>query len=138
MTRITVDTNVLISASFWHGASEKIIDKVENKELTLVLSKGILEEYHKVLEYDEIKEKIKEKDLEMKQALLRIGIIAEIIEVKSKIDLIKEDPDDNKIVECALDGKADYIITKDDHLLKHKEYKGIKIINPEEFLDIIK
>ncbi len=38
MIRITADTNVLISAAFWHGASEKIIDKVENKELTLVLS----------------------------------------------------------------------------------------------------
>ena len=136
MTRITLDTNVLISASFWHGASEKIINKVENKELTLVLSEEILQEYNKVLEYKEIKEKIKEKDLEMKQALLRIGIIAEVIEVKSKIDLIKEDPEDNKIIECAVDGKADYIITKDNHLLKHKEYKGIKILTPEEFLDI--
>lgn len=137
MIRITVDTNVLISASFWHGASEKIIDKVENKELTLVLSEGILEEYYKVLEYKEIKEKIEEKDLEMKQTLLKIGMIAEIVEVKYKIDLIKEDPDDNKIIECAISGKVDYIISKDNHLLKYKEYKGIKIITPEEFIKII-
>ena len=137
MIRITVDTNTLISASFWHEPSEKIINKAENKELILVLSEQILEEYHRVLDYEEIKEKIRDKDLEMKQALLRIGMIAEIIEVKSKIELIKEDPSDNKIIECAFDGRANYIITKDNHLLKYKEYKGIKIITPEEFLKII-
>jgi len=137
MIRVTVDTNILISASFWYGASERIINKAENKEIVLVLSEQILEEYHKVLDYEEIKEKIKDKDLEMKQALLRIGIISEIVEVKSKIELIKEDPADNKIIECAVDGKVDYIITKDNHLLKYKEYKGIKIITPEEFLKII-
>ena len=137
MIRITVDTNVLISASLWHGASEKIIDKVEDKEIILVLSEQILEEYYKVLEYDEIKEKIKDKNLEIKESVLRIGTIAEIIEIKSKIDLVKEDPDDNKILECAFDGKVNYLVTKDNHLLKFKEYKGIKIITPEEFLKIL-
>ena len=123
MIRVTTDTNVLISASFWHGASEKIIDKVENKEIILVLSEGILAEYYNVLQYDEIQQKIKKKDLEMKQALLRISIIAEIIEPTSIINLVKEDPDDNKIIECAVDGNVAYILTKDHHLLQFKEYK---------------
>ena len=134
MKRITLDTNVLISATFWHGASEKLIDKVENKEVILVLSEQILEEYNKVLEYKEIREKIKNKDLEMKKAMLQIGVISEIVEVNSKVDLVKEDPDDNKIIECAIDGNSDYIITKDKHLLKLKEHRGIKIFTPEEFL----
>ena len=137
MIRITVDTNVLISATFWHGDSEKIINKVENKELILVLSEPILEEYYKVLEYDEIKEKIINKELEMKQSVLRVSLISEIIEVKSKIDLIKDDTEDNKIIECAVDGSVNYIISKDKHLLKIKEYKGIKILKPEEFLKLI-
>ena len=59
MIRITLDINVLISATFWDGASKKIIDKVENKELILVLSEPILEEYFRVLNYDEIQQKIK-------------------------------------------------------------------------------
>jgi len=134
MKRITVDTNILISATFWHGDSEKIIDKAENKEVTLVLSKEILEEYNQVLEYEEIKEKIKNKNLEMKKAMLKIGTISEIVEVNSKVDAVKEDPDDNKIIECAIDGNSEYIITKDRHLLKLKEHKGIKILTPEEFL----
>ncbi len=134
MKRITVDTNVLISATFWHGDSEKIIDKAENKDVALVLSKEILEEYNQVLEYEEIKEKIKNKNLEMKKAMLKIGTISEIVEVNSKVNVVKEDPDDNKIIECAIDGNSEYIITKDRHLLKLKEHKGIKILTPEEFL----
>lgn len=137
MRRITVDTNVLISATFWNGPSEKIINKVETKEITLILSEQILEEYHRVLEYDEIKEKIINKDLEMKKAMLKIGFISEIIDVKSKLEIVKEDPDDNKIIECAVDGLSEFIITKDTHLLKLKEHKGIKIIKPEEFLELI-
>ena len=137
MIRITLDTNVLISATLWNGSSAKIIDKVENKEIILVLSEQILEEYYRVLEYDEIKEKIKNKGLEMKQSVLRISTISEIVEVKSKIDLIKEDPSDNKFVECAVDGKVCYIVSKDNHLLKFKKYNGIKIITPDEFLKLI-
>ena len=136
MIRITVDTNVLVSATFWHGASEKIIDKVENKKIILVLSEQILEEYYRVLEYEEIQEKIRDKHLEMKKALLRIGAIAEIIETKTKVDLIKEDPTDNKILECAVDGKVNFVISKDHHLLDYKEFNGIKILSPEEFLKI--
>ena len=47
---------------------------------------------------------------------------------------MKDDPDDNKFIEAALEGKAEYIVTQDNHLLKIKEFKGIKIISPEEFI----
>jgi predicted nucleic acid-binding protein len=60
-----------------------------------------------------------------------------IIKPKTRLSIVKEDHDDNKIIECAVTGKADYIITKDKHLLKIKNYKGIKIITPREFLRIM-
>lgn len=47
--RITVDTNVLISATFWYGNSEKIISKAENKEAELILSEEGIQEYRDVL-----------------------------------------------------------------------------------------
>jgi predicted nucleic acid-binding protein len=52
--KITVDTNVLISATFWYGDSYRIIEAVEHKKLTLVLSENIIEEYRAVLGYEEI------------------------------------------------------------------------------------
>ncbi|MCH8318634.1 MAG: putative toxin-antitoxin system toxin component, PIN family [Bacteroidetes bacterium] len=60
--------------------------------------------------------------------------MAQFISVKSKIDVIIDDPSDNIFVECAVDGKADYIITGDHHLLSLGNYKGIQIIKAKDFL----
>ena len=136
--KITLDTNVLISATFWHGDSDKIIEKVESKEIELVLSKEIIEEFAKVLKYKDIQEKIKNKNLEMKRTVEKIISISKIVEPLEKINIIKEDPDDNKILECAKSGKVDFIVSNDNHLLKLKEFENIKIITPKTFVEIIK
>ena len=57
-----------------------------------------------------------------------------IVNVESKFDAVR-DKKDNKIIECAFDGKADYIVTGDPDLLILKEFKGIKIIKAKEFLE---
>lgn len=136
--KITVDTNILVSATFWSGDSFKIIERVENKEIELILSKEIIKEYSEVLQYKEIQDKIKNKNLEMKYPLEKIQSMAKMIEKTRSIDIIKEDSTDNKFLECAVAGQAAYIISKDKHLLKLKEFENIKIILPEEFLRIIK
>ncbi|MDP3765803.1 MAG: putative toxin-antitoxin system toxin component, PIN family [Nanoarchaeota archaeon] len=59
-----------------------------------------------------------------------------IIETEEKLEIVKEDPSDNIIMESAVEGKADFIVSGDQHLLKLKEYKGIKILTPREFLDL--
>ena len=132
--KVTVDTNTLISATFWHGDSEKIIIKAEDKKIELILSRDIINEYSDVLGYDEIKDKIKNKKLEMRYSVGKIISISRIVEPLEKLDVVKEDPDDNKVLECAKEGKVDYIITQDNHLLKLKSFEGIEILNPCEFL----
>ncbi len=62
---------------------------------------------------------------------------ANIVIPSRKIHLVKEDPDDDKIIECAVEGKAGFIITNDNHLLKLKEFEGIKIIKPKDFLLLV-
>ena len=52
---------------------------------------------------------------------------------KIRVRVVKDDPDDDKIIECAIDGEAVVIVSGDRHLLKLKSYKGIRIINPREF-----
>ena len=61
---------------------------------------------------------------------------SELVVPNKKIEIVKDDPDDNKFIETALEGKAEYIVTQDKHLLKIKEFKGIKIITPEEFIKL--
>ncbi len=136
--RITADTNILISSSFWYGASDLILKKVENKEVKLIISKDIINEFIDVLNSKEIQDKIKDKNLEIKRAISKIVSMSEMIYPSKNIEIIKEDISDNKILECALEGKVDYIITYDKHLLKLKEFGSIKIITPEEFLEKLK
>lgn len=132
--KITLDTNVLISATFWEGDSYKIIEKVERKEIELILSKDIIEEFAKVLDYREIKEKIKNKNLEMKRTIEKIISLSTIVDPIEKVDIIKEDLDDNKILECAKSGDVDFIVTNDNHLLKLNQFEKIRIVSPREFL----
>jgi len=61
-----------------------------------------------------------------------------LVEPKEKFNTIKDDPSDNKIIECAKEGKSDFIITNDNHLLKLKEFEGIRIVTPKEFLKQLK
>jgi len=134
--KITIDTNVLISGSLWAGASDKILEKIENKEIELFLSKDIIGEFSEVLNYEEIKKKIRDNGLELRRTIEKVISISTIIEPLEKFDIVKEDPDDNKILECAVEGKVDYIISQDKHLLKLNEFKNIKRITPEEFCNI--
>ena len=114
----------------WKGHSKEILNKCEKEELILITSLEQFEELSKVLDYlkfnftEEQKNKFKNLILE----------IAEFYSIINKIDIIKEDPDDNIILETAIIGKADYIITGDSHLLKLKRFRNIKIIKPKEFI----
>jgi len=60
-----------------------------------------------------------------------------IIVIPSQIINIVVDPDDNKFIEAAVEGKADCIVTQDKHLLKLKEFRKIKIITPDEFIKLL-
>jgi len=138
MLRVTLDTNILISGSFWTGDSFRILDEIDKKNVICILSKEILDEYEKTVKSDEIIDKIKNKFLILSKIAQKVIIDSEIMQSKIKLDIAKDDPDDNKIIECAVAGKADFIITNDNHLLRLKEFEGIKIVTPKEFLRQIK
>jgi|TARA_Y100000310_G_scaffold121846_1_gene120545 hypothetical protein len=133
--RIVLDTNIFISGIFWEGNfSSKIIDLWKNKKLDLVSSIPLVEELVKTLSTFKI-----QMDKRMIKHWENMIIKNAIMVIPSKnFNIIEEDPDDNKILECAIEGNSDYIISQDKHLLKLKEFKGIKIITPIEFLTIIK
>jgi uncharacterized protein len=133
--RIVVDTNILISGTYWTGNSYKILKKVDEKEIELCISKEIVEEYHETLKSDYITDKVIRKSLSTNEVAIKIINNAVFIVPSSKINEIKEDPDDNMILECAVEGKAEIIVSQDRHLLNLKEFQGIKIFTPEDFLE---
>jgi len=133
MNRLTFDTNVLISSTLWkNSVSRKLLDQLILQSKEIFITGEILEEYCKVLKRDF---NFSKEDIEEKAELILSFL--KVITPSSKIEIVKEDPDDNKVIECAVESKSEYIISYDLHLLKLKDYQGIKIIKPEEAIEII-
>lgn len=130
--KIVLDTNILISATLWNGSvAQKTLFKLIEDDAKIYISKEIILEYENVLvrDFNYSKEEVNNiVKIILKFTTLTIP--------KEKIRVVKEDPADDKIIECALEILADYIITYDKHLLKLLTYKNIKIITPEEFRKI--
>lgn len=131
--RIVLDTNVLISALGWEGPSNKIFRKVLGEELELVTSYKQIEELGKVMEYPRFKFTEEQKS----RFLTIIYEVAVVVGTRDCLNIIKADPDDNVILESAIENDVDFIITGDNHLLDLKEFRGVKILTPREFLDLI-
>ena len=74
----------------------------------------------------------------MKRTIEKIAAISTILEPKQKFEIVKEDPDDNKIIDCVISGNVDYIVTNDNHLLKLKKIEGILMITPKELIQLTK
>ena len=133
MVRVVIDTNVFVSGLLKSdNPPSNVVDLFIEDKINLIISEEVFSEYIKVLLRPELKVK---KDNIIR--LISIFILkAEIIKVKTKLDIIERDPSDNKFLECALDGKVDYIISGDNHLLKLKNFRGIKIVNAGRFLEL--
>lgn len=131
--RITVDTNVLISALGWNGAEAAIIEMVLQSGLELCLSAQILSEFYRVVQYPKFGFSNEEIDGFIGRLLPNVFFVSPT----QNIDAVPADPDDNKIIECAVAGKSSYIISGDKHLLHLREFEGIKILRASEFLQII-
>ena len=74
---------------------------------------------------------------QVEDAIEEVKSFSQIIDPKNKLEIVKEDPDDDKIIECAVEGNVDYLISGDNHLLKLKQYENIKIVNTTEFLKVL-
>ena len=129
---VVLDTNVFISGIFWKGSSNKVLTDWRNGKFTLVTSLEAVSEIIKVLKDF----KIKLSDDMIKEWVDLIVRNSMIVEPKEKIDAVKDDPKDNIFIETDVAGSVDYIVSQDNHLLKLREFRGIKIITPEEFLKL--
>lgn len=128
--RVILDTNVYISAILFGGECEEILKIARQGLFNIVVSKNILDEIKSVL-----KGKFHWMDKQIIEVIKYIKEIALIVNPEISLSVVKEDPSDNKIIECAVASKATYFVTGDKHhLLPIREYAGIKIISPIEFL----
>ncbi len=131
MRRIVLDTNVIISALLFGGNPRQILLKIINGEIRLGISPALLEKLREVLSRKKFN--LTEQFVEM--TLYEIEGLGDPVFPRKKIKLIDKDPEDNKVLECALEYKADMIISGDEHILGLGTFRGIPILTPAKYLD---
>jgi putative PIN family toxin of toxin-antitoxin system len=128
--KVILDTNVLVSALGWQGNPHKVLQRVVDKEAELFISYEQFEELARVLDYPKFnfteEEKVRFKAL--------ISALAVFVTPRTRLDIVKEDPSDNRILECALVAKADFIISGDEHLLALGKLEGTRIVSAGQFM----
>jgi len=130
MLRAVFDTNVLVSGTVHAGRSRLLIDGVLEGKISLLVSAQIVQEFKRVVARDKFKLSKKQQDT-LTSFVLRI---ATITMVKSRFKVVKDDLNDDMILRTAFDGKADYVVSGDEHLLSLKEFRGIRIVAVNEML----
>jgi putative PIN family toxin of toxin-antitoxin system len=131
--RVVLDTNVIVSALLFGGYPERVFLAGLRGEIQLLTSHALLQELESVLH-----KKFKLNMRLVKDMLQLFKAVAEIVETVSQLKVIAISDDDNRVLECAVDGHADFIVTGDTkHILPLKEYKGIKILTPSEFARLL-
>lgn len=129
MIRVVADTNVYISAFNFGGLPVAILRLAQGRAFVLCLSPHILVETREVLRL-----RFGWLETEIRRALDPVLEVARLVEPALRL-AVAEDPDDNRILECAQKGGAQFIVTGDHHLLRLKRFKGAEILTPRAFLD---
>ena len=133
VSRVVLDTNVLVSALLFTGKLSKIVDLWRQGKVIPLISRGTFEELRAVLEYpkfslapDEI------------QSIIENEILPffEVVEIQENVRGVCRDPGDDKFIACAVSAPADFLVSGDKDLTDLKRYKTVKIIRVSEFLSM--
>lgn len=142
MLRVVLDTNQLVSALLNpEGIAFEILKasglKGEQK-YELVLSDEILSEFKRVLSYPRIKKLHNWTEERIEIFITLLKEIAHIDKSQSRERIVPEDSDDDKFFHLAIKSDAGYIISRDAHLLKIKEFREVRVLRPEVFLSAMR
>jgi len=129
--RAVLDSNIFVSAFLFGGNPARILQCAEERTFTLLTSPPLRDEVEEVLA----------RKFSWPRNLIRTACdplweLSVSVSPQFLVDRCS-DPDDNRVLECAAEGKANFIVTGDNHLLTIKIYRKIKIVNPSVFLKLL-
>ena len=134
MSKLVVDTNVLLSSFISAGPPRIIVNRIRDRLDLLCLSSAILEEYLTVLQRAGISEHL----LASLFSLLHDPDHVLLVAPSRRVQVIRDDPSDDMFLECAIEAHADYVVSGDRHLRRLRSFQGIEIIPPREYLSRLK
>lgn len=139
MTRAVLDANVFVSAILSpKGIPAKIVTAWRAEQFHLVLSEAILGEIERVLRYPRIERRHGWSEERLRGFMEDLAHLSIVTPGALKLRVIVEDPLDDRYLECAIEGEAEYIVSGDQHILTLREYQGIGMLTPRAFLEVLR
>ena len=133
MICVVADTNIFISALMFGGLPGSFLDLALLRSIVLVTSPELVDELDEKLR---LKFEVSPEDADAIRA--KLEDCAVVVKPNVALEVVSDNPDDNRVLECAVTGRADYIVSGDRHLLKLSVYEGIPIITVRQFMDAVK
>jgi len=130
---VVFDTNVLLSGLGWRGSPYRCLELARTGQIKAITCQELLDEL-----LEKLKQKLNFTDSQITDTLFDLLSFLQVVKISNTLNVIITDPDDNMVLECAVMGHANYIVTGDKkHLLPLKSYQGIEIVNAADFLSLI-
>jgi uncharacterized protein len=127
--RATADSNIWVSGLNWYGKPHELLNLARDGKIELAISDAILDEFSRILH-----DKLEWSDDRLNSMRAEVATFTKRVSSAETLDVVKADPDDNRILECAVAAGSDVIVTGDAHLLQLGAYRGIKIMKVADFL----
>ena len=131
-----LDTNVWVSAFLAKGPPSRIVQMAEDKLIRIFASLDILEEINRVLAYGRIVGILKRSQTKPSSIMTTIVSLCSLVDVKTTVHVIREDLSDNRVLACAKEARAHFIVSGDRHLLQLEQYEKTMIVTPSRFLEM--
>lgn len=129
MDRATADSNIWVSGLNWYGKPHELLNLARDGKIELAISDAILDEFSRILH-----DKLEWSDDRLNSMRAEVATFTKRVSSTETLDVVTADPDDNRILECAVAARSDVIVTGDAHLLQLGAYRGIKIMKVADFL----
>jgi putative PIN family toxin of toxin-antitoxin system len=136
--KAVLDVGQFVSATIRaDGHPAQILSAWRAGEFELVTSLPILDDLRRVLRYPRIRKRHQWSDEEIELFVDSIAVAATLTPAELEVTAVEEDPADNKVLACAVEEQADYIIASDEHLIKFEHHSRIPIVPPRRFLELL-
>lgn len=133
--KAVLDTNVLISGVISTGVTHEVLVHGFRDEYEIIVSVATLTEFRETLLKYPGKFHMDEADVQ--QEVETVRYFAEFVDPEESISAVKDDPDDDKFLEAAVAGNVDFVVSGDRHLLDLGSFRGIEILDPRTFYELL-
>lgn len=135
--RVVADTNIAVSGLLWGGKPRQLLQLAANQQLTILSTDRLLDELLDVVSRPRFHQRLLAARTNAIDLVADYRFLVEVVTSAEIKPTVLADPDDDAVIACALGGKADYIVSGDDHLLSLKLHQGIPILTVHEILVIL-